>query len=89
LLFDLADEVVAAFLKMTAQEVIRLVRHSTSPSAQSHRRRPFSVDATPLHVALSAQAHAWAIHLTRPVIESSIPALFFPWMKETFAQRKV
>jgi hypothetical protein len=85
LFFDLADEVVAAFFKMTAQEVIRLVRHSTSPSAQSHRLRQFTVNATTRHVSLSAQAHAWAIHLTRSAIESSIPALSFPWMKETFA----
>jgi hypothetical protein len=46
-----------------------------------------TVVAATLHVSLSAQALAWAFHLTRMAIESSIQALFFPWMKETFAQQ--
>jgi hypothetical protein len=77
LLFDLADEVVAAFFEMTAQEVIRLVRHSTSPSAQNPLHQNAIVDATTLPVSLSAQALAWAFHLTRIVIGSSKQALFF------------
>jgi hypothetical protein len=45
------------------------------------------VNATTPHVSLSAQAHAWAI-LDPKTCGSSIQALFFPWMKETFVKLK-
>jgi hypothetical protein len=76
LFFDLADEVVAAFLEMTAQQVIRLVRHSTSPLHRTLGYDNAFAAATTPPVSLSAQARAWAIHLTRVVIGSSIQALF-------------